>query len=378
MGEGGNRAIPNLDRPELGRRYETTRETEMKKLLIASTALTLVAGAASADVTFSGYGRFGLAYNSTDGNISSSDGGHTAEKSKLQVSERLQLNIDVSKTTDSGITFGGRTRLRWNANDTDGNFSPADLYVKSGGLKVEVGNANEAIDSMNTYYNGEIGLTGNGNADPLNYASAYFYTFSSQSYSNSGQVGVMATYSVGDFVGRLSYYNPNQQAKNLSTWQDHAAGELAGSVDYKFGDLQVGAGFAHNAGGNFGANLYLVTAEYAIGDTNIGAVVARASSFQGYVVSSDPGNLPSTTKYVKGFTQGELYVNHKFGPVTLAGYINKSNQDSAASYDGTDYSKMGAGIGASYDLGSGARLTGSYQRLVNGENYADLGVVFSF
>ena len=49
----------------------------------------------------------------------------------------------------------------------------------------------------------------------------------------------MATYLVGDFVGRVSYYNPNQTVKKLSEWYDRGpAGELAGPVDYKFGDLQ--------------------------------------------------------------------------------------------------------------------------------------------
>ena len=334
----------------------------------------LFRSAASADVTFSGYGRFGLAYDSS---ASTAD-----NEAKTEISERLQLDIDVSKTTDSGITFGGRTRIGWNANDPYASFSPADLYVKSGGLKVEVGNANEAIGSMNTYYKGEIGLTANGNADPLNDAPSGFFQFSSQGYPNNPNsgipVGIMATYSVGDFVGRVSYYNPNQTVKKLSERRDRTGGELAGSVDYKFGDLQVGAGFAHNAGGNSDANLYLVTAEYAMGDTNIGAVIARASSFTGMsgtsTTTADPTTGAMTTTYLStdyaGFNQGEIYANHKFGAVTLAGYINKSNQ--------TDYDKVGAGIGASYDLGSGARLTGSYQHLVTGKNYADLGVVFSF
>ncbi len=34
----------------------------MKKLLIASTALVATAGMAAAEVTFSGYGRFGVIY----------------------------------------------------------------------------------------------------------------------------------------------------------------------------------------------------------------------------------------------------------------------------------------------------------------------------
>ena len=101
MGEDINKSMTNLDCPELGRRYETKRETETKKLLTASTALTLVAGAASAEVTFSGYRRFGLAYDSS---VSKAD-----NKAKAKISERLQLNSDVSKTTESGITFGGYT-----------------------------------------------------------------------------------------------------------------------------------------------------------------------------------------------------------------------------------------------------------------------------
>ena len=142
--------------------------------------------------------------------------------------------------------------------------------------------------------------------------------------------------------------------------------------------LQVGACLVHNAGGNLGVNLYLVTAEYAMDDTNIGAVIARASSFSGVsgtsTTTADTTTGAITTTYsatdYDGFNQGEIHANHKFGAVTLAGYTNKSNQ--------TDYDKVGAGIGASYELGSGARLSSSYQHPVTGKNHADLGVVFSF
>ncbi len=106
------------------------------KLLITTTALVMVAGAASADVTLSGYGRFGVAYNSDAG----------ANTAKTQVTERMRLNIDLTKTTDSGLTFGGRVRIQYDENTAGSALSAAKLYVKSGGLTVEVGNVEEALE----------------------------------------------------------------------------------------------------------------------------------------------------------------------------------------------------------------------------------------
>ncbi len=89
----------------------------MKKILIATTALVATAGVAAADVTLSGYGRFGMDYNS----------GAAVDTSKTRVTMRMRVNIDASTETDSGVTFGGRMRLQYDNGSLNGLVSNAGL-----------------------------------------------------------------------------------------------------------------------------------------------------------------------------------------------------------------------------------------------------------
>ena len=73
----------------------------MKKVLFATTALVATASVAAADVTFSGYGRFGLEYRDIDA---------TGEDS-TNLTSRLRLQIDASAESDAGVTFGARVRF---------------------------------------------------------------------------------------------------------------------------------------------------------------------------------------------------------------------------------------------------------------------------
>ena len=154
----------------------------MKNILMMSAAAIVTAGAASADVNLSGYGRFGLTYN---------DGVH-AGIAQTQIDTRFRLNIDASMTSDVGVEFGGRVRLQYDDNSatsvltstptatggvvntttTTGSgaqLSPADLYAKFGGLRVDVGNVGTAFDNAALMYNSEVGYIGNSGGDPLGY-----------------------------------------------------------------------------------------------------------------------------------------------------------------------------------------------------------------
>jgi len=73
----------------------------MKKILLATSALVMVAGAASAEVTLSGSGRFGIVYT---------DDGTTSDTA---LSYRMRVNVDASTETDSGVKFGGRIRMQY-------------------------------------------------------------------------------------------------------------------------------------------------------------------------------------------------------------------------------------------------------------------------
>ena len=62
----------------------------MKKILFATTALVATAGVAAADVTFGGYGRFGLGY----------DEGRADE---TFITSRFRLQIDATAESDMGV-----------------------------------------------------------------------------------------------------------------------------------------------------------------------------------------------------------------------------------------------------------------------------------
>ena len=77
----------------------------MKKVLFATTALIATAGMAAADVSFGGYGRFGVLYN--DANVGD----------ETNVTSRFRLQIDATAESDSGVVFGARARIQQNESD---------------------------------------------------------------------------------------------------------------------------------------------------------------------------------------------------------------------------------------------------------------------
>lgn len=312
----------------------------MKKVLIASTALALSAGAALADgVTFSGYGRFGLQYNDNRALV----GG--VKQRETQFAGRLRINIDATKETDSGVKFGGRVRLQWDQGKTGATLNSAYMYVSYEGLQVQVGNANTAYDSAGLLYAPEIGFLDSSFGDP----QGAFFAYSSNPYSASqaNRVGIFVQYAMGDFVGRVSYVTPDQTFDDLPSGMED---EWSLSADYSVNDFAISAAAVFNGAGIKDNDEYFIGAAYSgFADATVGV---------NYMDEDDFGNTVV------------LYGNYTFGDWTIAGYV--SNNDADANKTDT-----GAGIGASYDLG-GARISGSVQTGYMKETVADLGVRFDF
>lgn len=319
----------------------------MKKVLFATTALVLTAGMAVAEVKISGTARAGLTYEEE-------------RDQEVQVSYRLRFNIDASKELDSGVTLGGRIRLQYDAgdenlsDDSDGTsigeggaeLSAAYIYAETGGFRVEVGNANGALDSMATLYNSELGFIGTtqGSYNLLSYAA-----FSSGPYDfdQVNTIGIFASYEVGGLVARISYHTPDQTTDDVEE-------EYSVSVDYTSGAFSVGAGYVFNGGYVDGNDGYVLTGEYAVNDTTkVGLQVL--------------GTTGDATDDNTGVT---LYGNTEFSGVGLGAFISYSDED------GLD-NDVAYGIGASYDLG-GATLAGTIQNSYDEEIYADVGINFSF
>jgi len=107
----------------------------MKKILLTTSALTLLAGAAAADVSVGGYARIGI---QNSGNTTSNY-------------LRNQITFSGSATTDGGITLGTWTRYRHSASASafagTGAFSAPRLSISNGAMTLTAGNAGGAINA---------------------------------------------------------------------------------------------------------------------------------------------------------------------------------------------------------------------------------------
>ncbi len=332
----------------------------MKKLLLTTALLGASASMAMADVSLSGSGRFGV--------VSEDD--NDATTSDTVVSLRFRLNIDASKETDSGATFGGRVRLQSRIGDytnfsddpdatlngqTGATLSAAYLYVEYEGLRVEVGNSNTAYDSAALLYASEIGFIGssggNSRTDIFSFSSGPY----GQGYNN--RVGIYASYSVSGFTGQISYVDPDQvnDVSPLDTPLVDDEEELSIALAYETDQFTVSAAAVMDGGGVLDNDEYFLGGQYNVNDDiKVGL---------NYISNDDEVAFGDTVV---------LYGSYAFGATTVSAYI--ANNDASSNVEDTTY-----GIGASYDLG-GATLDGSIQRKNNDndEAYADLGVNFSF
>lgn len=301
----------------------------MKKVLLATTALAFSAGFASADVTLSGSGRFGLQYNEATGNT-------TLEK-------RMTIDINGAGETDGGLSFGGNIRLRNNEGGSTTIVTGARLFVKSGNLEVGVGNIYGAIEWMSGLYNNNVGLTGLGFHDVVTNTNGAYWRWDAYSSSGSGADGVEAIYSSGAFGAHLSY---QEATFGSSTPWWGGTQTTAVALSYTTGDWTLA--IAHQAGeiGAASNDKTVVTAVGKVGNFNVNLAAADNEGIMKYAVG---GSMTT-------------------GATTINGYI--------AVEDTTGVDTM-YGLGVSHDLG-GASLVGGVSSDEGGNTKADFGISFSF
>lgn len=324
----------------------------MKKFLIASTALVMTAGVAAAEVKISGEGRLGLQYN-----------GANATKTSLE--KRMTLNIDGSTTADNGVTFGARVRVR--SDEVAGTaVNGARVFARTGGLTVAGGNILGAIESMPNLYGPSVGLTGLGwsglstNVDrgpafnPTNagHDGAYF-DWDAYSSRGNGAEGIEVIYTMGDFTGHVSYSASKLNGGVAATKRIGAYGA------YTFSGWTVALGVQDSDTARDSSDKVVVTASGKIGDFGIGFGAAQ----NGKGAKGVNGKI---TKYA-------LNGSYTMGATTVSGYVANQNVLPVAGGSKTSF-----GIGASYNMGGGARLVGGLERTTRKDTRADLGVVFNF
>lgn len=310
----------------------------MKKILLATTMLASTVGVAAAEVTISGYGRFGAEYVENRG-VGLAD---------TIISSRLRFNVDATTETDAGVTFGARLRFQNDDGDTGTTGNNAKFSASFSGFTISVGNVDTAMDSVGLIYDSEMGYQDSSFGD---YQGTFFaYASKDVGAANAGYMGIAATYSFGDANFYFSYVDPDQRLDTLPVGTNE---EVGIAFDYTAGAFKVAAGYTANGSGIEDNDMAFLGGAYTFGDATVGLNLYD----NGTIAGVDVGN------------QVTLYGNYTMDALTLRAYVSDLDQPLA---------DTAFGIGADYALGAGTRVSGSIQSGFAGQTVADVGVRFNF
>lgn len=307
----------------------------MKKILLATSALVMVAGAASAEVAISGSARMGMIHLDT------------GTDSSTLFSSRVRIVFTASGETDTGLSFGAS--VRQDQDDT-----------------VSVGVLNGVANGENTVFiSGAFGKL------------------------TMGDVGGAADALVGQVSG--VGYGPidgAQEINFINTTKTAAYYEYtAGGLTFGLGAGQMEVGEELNVGVKYATDAYSVALAYETDDSTDldmislgGSATFGAATMKARVSDLDAAGADTmfavSVDYVVGATTLTAFYTD-FGNVGFGPAFNPNDLVSDLSTD-----TQHIGIGAAYDLGGGATVAGS---IISQQNdgiddvmLADVGLKFSF
>ncbi|WP_158540108.1 porin [Rhodosalinus halophilus] len=300
----------------------------MKKVLFATTALVASAGMAAADVSFGGYGRFGILYVE-----------NAAQETRIE--SRFRLNIDATATADNGLEFSARVRMQ--ADDTGGGgattagLNGARFGVAYEGLSVQVGNIAGVYDSQAGQYDQSLGLSGLGwHNHVANSAVNGYFAFDTYASTGAGRNGVRLAYAMGDFSMIASYSDLGGLERT----------SLGGS--YSFNDWAVHLGWQDSSIDTEDKISLIVQGD--LGPASVTFKAADNDGEQKFVIGGD-------------FEAGAA--------TTISAYY--ANDEEVGGVGGDSY-----GVGFVHDLGGGTSIRGGVVDQWNDVITADLGLQFNF
>ncbi|MDU8929274.1 porin [Alisedimentitalea sp. MJ-SS2] len=330
----------------------------MKKILFATTALIATASVAAAEVSFSGYGRFGALNR---------DAGLAPALDATGVYSRIRLQIDMTTEADNGIEFGARLRYQatsFNGGGTINAFNAARFHAKAGGFEVGVGNIQGAIEWMPGLYMGTqsagIGLSGHTFANLVtNTNGAGYWGWDAYSSGGAGAAaanGVEIKYSAGDFGGHLSY--SNNPVSGVTRTGAH--------ISYSFNDWTVALGYQDSNAAACGFIPVYGGAAAFSGPNCEDKVVVTVGGKIG------PANVGLAYADNNGTGKFALTANVDVGAATRVDVF-------VASEDGV-FGGESYGLGVSHSLGGGASLEAGISKdgTILDITTMDLGIRFNF
>lgn len=343
----------------------------MKQFLASTAILALTAGFAAAEVNISGSARMGLIDDFGDVGV--------------LMTSRVRVNFDMSGQTDTGLSFGASVRADQSG---QGNTANNDSTVFVSGVfgKLSMGDVDGAATAAVGHVDG-VGLTGLGDLNESmfignggsngRFQNFGFFTASParEALEVTGDPSLLYEYSTGD----LSVYLSTTQLSydyfdTIEIWHGRA---YAVGASYSMGDYKVSAGYEkfkqNNDFGDTGqADNIVLGADATFGAVTLKARIGQGSS--GYNGTDLQEN-----------DQWALSATYAVDALSVTGFA--SNLQHSATIGGANIFEVEAiGLGASYDLGGGAKVQGGYVRRATTtgaaaqvtDSAADIGLSFSF
>lgn len=305
----------------------------MKNVLLATTALIATAGMAAADVSFSGYARSGFMWTDASGDVT--------------VRSRLRIQADMSTETDSGITLKARQRFQTEENATGNGGNGMRFSIITGGLTINLGNINGAIESAPNLYlgtkSGGIGLEGNAWGNIATNTALGDWAWTAYSSGGAGATdGIELIYSMNGITFQAHSNNHNNSA----------AASTGFGINGTFSGYTVGLAYESDDNDN---SLTYATIGGSFGNVNVALNYAKAEA----------GAAEATKMVLQG--------NAKVGAgTTLFAYIAQEDLKGGADIDNS------FGLSVSHDLGGGASLEAGYEDRRGAGATVSAGVIFSF
>jgi outer membrane protein OmpU len=298
----------------LGRTFPVN-EGKMKKILIATTALVMTAGIASAEshasaIALSGSARMGVVYNGTDALFSS----------------RVRVSAAMSGTTDGGLSFGASMRFDQiggnggaSTGDTNGDST---VYLSGEFGKITMGDVGGAADALVGQVDG-VGYEGT--LDGLH------------------EIGFIGT------TKTAFYYEKS----------------TAGGLTFGIGAGQVGSDEL-NVGVKYATDKFTVALGYE-DDSTTGASHNRISA---------SGSVTLGAATIKAKYSSDSAITDDAFAVSASGTFGGVGVTAFYTDFGTS---QNIGLGGKYDLGGGASIVGGVVNVgATDDTVADLGLSFSF
>lgn len=301
----------------------------MKKILLASTAVFGLAGAAAADVSLSGYAEMGI------------KGGSAME---TQFHQDIDVKFSLSGATDGGLSFGATIDLDEVTSSAEvggsGTFNKSSVWISGEFGKVTLGDTDGAFDWAMTEVSGltsiaddhssHAGFNGNGGLDGTYDGQIARYEYSFGDYSVAASVELDDSIANADAVFGVGF-------KGKADMGGASLGYGVGYQTVSGGDDIAGVSINASMDGGFSAGLNY--------------------SSRNSASASDDWNH---TGLVVGYTTGALSLEANYGK------FDGGNTDS------------GYGLAANYDLGGGATVMAGYGDTDGGDSTYSIGLGLSF